>query len=138
MASWQARMAAWMVRKRIRRALGDLSDVKRVRAVFAHPLPAPRNATYTPATVGGIAGEWVTAPGVEPKATLLYLHGGGFVGCSPVTHRPVTAGFARHGFRVFVPDYRLAPEHPFPARAGSPARTRGSRGARSPPSPGDA
>jgi monoterpene epsilon-lactone hydrolase len=48
-------------------------------------------------------------------ATMLYLHGGGFVGCSPLTHRPLSASFAKHGFRVFVPDYRLAPEHPFPA-----------------------
>ena len=95
MPSWQARMASRIVRRRIRRALGDLSDMQRVRRVFAHPLPAPRSATYTPATVGGIAGEWVAAKGAEPRATLLYIHGGGFVGCSPLTHRPVTAAYAR-------------------------------------------
>ena len=115
MASWQAHAASWLVRKRVRRALGDLSDIQRVRGVFATALPAPRGATYSAATVGGIAGEWVSVPGVQATGTLLYLHGGGFIGCSPVTHRPLTAGFARHGFRVFVPDYRLAPEHPFPA-----------------------
>ncbi len=49
------------------------------------------------------------------STTLLYLHGGGFIACSPRTHRPITGWFARHGFRVFAPDYRLAPEHPFPA-----------------------
>jgi acetyl esterase/lipase len=47
--------------------------------------------------------------------TLLYLHGGGYVACSVVTHRPITAGFAQHGFRVFAPEYRMAPEHLFPA-----------------------
>jgi acetyl esterase/lipase len=46
---------------------------------------------------------------------LLYLHGGGYFACSPRTHRPITGTYARHGFEVFVPDYRLAPEHPFPA-----------------------
>jgi monooxygenase len=115
MASWQAHAASWLVRRRVRGALGDLSDIKRVRGVFAKALPAPRRAKYAAATVGGIAGEWVTMPGVEATGTLLYLHGGGFVGCSPRTHRPLTAAFARQGFRVFVPDYRLAPEHPFPA-----------------------
>jgi cation diffusion facilitator CzcD-associated flavoprotein CzcO/acetyl esterase/lipase len=45
----------------------------------------------------------------------MYVHGGGFIGGSPVTHRPITAGLALRGFRVFAPDYRLAPEHPFPA-----------------------
>jgi acetyl esterase/lipase len=46
---------------------------------------------------------------------LLYLHGGGYFAGSPQTHRPITGWFARAGFAVFAPDYRLAPEHPFPA-----------------------
>ena len=85
-------------------------------------LPAAKGVRYTPATLGGVAGEWVeaeaaVAPGLSttPATTLLYLHGGGFVGCSPQTHRPLTAALALQGLRVFVPDYRLAPEHPFPA-----------------------
>jgi acetyl esterase/lipase len=63
--------------------------------------------------VGGVLGEWVE--GAEACATMVYLHGGGYVACSPRTHRPVTAAFALLGFRVFAPDYRLAPEHVFPA-----------------------
>ena len=46
---------------------------------------------------------------------LLYLHGGGYFACSAETHRPITAFFAMHGFRVFAPNYRLAPENRFPA-----------------------
>jgi acetyl esterase/lipase len=46
---------------------------------------------------------------------LLYLHGGGHVAMSAKTHRAITGGFARRGFRVVAPDYRLAPEHVFPA-----------------------
>src|SRR5207237_8248356 len=39
----------------------------------------------------------------------------GYFGCSAETHRPVTVWFALRGFRVFAPNYRLAPENPFPA-----------------------
>ncbi|MGH9676801.1 MAG: alpha/beta hydrolase, partial [Candidatus Acidiferrum sp.] len=54
--------------------------------------------------------------GAKPgDVALLYLHGGGYFGCSAETHRPITCSFAREGFRVYAPDYRLAPEHPFPA-----------------------
>src|SRR2546430_1288143 len=42
-------------------------------------------------------------------------HAGGYFACSAETHRPITAFFAMHGFRVFAPNYRLAPENPFPA-----------------------
>ena len=115
-ASWQARVAAYLVRRRVKPALGDMSDIARVRRAFGAPLPAPGGVRYRDDIVGGVKGEWVEAEGAAPAAdTLLYLHGGGFVGCSPRTHRPLTAALARQGLRLFVPDYRLAPEHPFPA-----------------------
>jgi acetyl esterase/lipase len=79
-------------------------------------LPAPKDVDYRPDTVGGIAGEWVSRPNLNETAPmLLYLHGGGYFACSPKTHRPITGAFAQGGLRVLVPDYRLAPEHPFPA-----------------------
>lgn len=118
MASWQAHLTAFFVRRRVKPALGDMADVKRVRAVFDKPLPTPRGARWRDAMLGGVPGEWVQASAASPapvRTTLLYLHGGGFVGCSASTHRPLTAAFARQGMRVFAPDYRLAPEHPFPA-----------------------
>jgi monooxygenase len=115
-ASWQARIATFIVRRRVKPALGDMSDLARVRRVFDSPLPWPRGVRFREAAVGGIRGEWVEAEqGGEPRTTLMYIHGGGFVGCSPRTHRPLTAAFALKGMRAFVPDYRLAPEHPFPA-----------------------
>lgn len=66
------------------------------------------------AQAGSIPGEWVRGRSTD-SGTLLYLHGGAFVLCSSATHRPVTSAFARRGFGVFAPDYRLAPEHPYPA-----------------------
>lgn len=114
--SWQARLTTFIVRRHVRRHLGDLSDIPRVRAVFNAPLSPPPGARYTPARLGGVAGEWVESErSTVGGLTLLYLHGGGFVGGSPRTHRPITAALALAGARVFVPDYRLAPEHPFPA-----------------------
>lgn len=69
--------------------------------------------------VDGIKGEWqipdVIYQGLE-DACFLYLHGGGYAFCSPLTHRPMTTAISkRAGIRVFSLDYRLAPEHPFPA-----------------------
>jgi acetyl esterase/lipase len=47
---------------------------------------------------------------------LLYLHGGGFIGCSPETHRPLVSSLVRRiRGEAFVPAYRLAPEHRYPA-----------------------
>lgn len=50
------------------------------------------------------------------ERVVLYVHGGGYIACSPSTHRPLTARLAREwAAAVVVPDYRLAPEAPFPA-----------------------
>lgn len=116
-ASWQAKVAAYVVRRRVKPRLANMRDIASVRAAFGTPLPAPQGAVYTSAEVGGVSGEWVQArSNVSGDETiLLYLHGGGFVGCSARTHRPISAAFALQGLRVFVPNYRLAPEHPFPA-----------------------
>jgi monoterpene epsilon-lactone hydrolase len=63
----------------------------------------------------GIPGEWIPAACGAPVATMFYLHGGGFVVGSPRLFRFVARQFARAGFNVFTPAYRLAPEHVFPA-----------------------
>jgi acetyl esterase/lipase len=62
-----------------------------------------------------VHGEWIIPDGSE-YGVIFYLHGGGYVACSAATDRPVTAALARlAGRRVFSLDYRLAPEHRFPA-----------------------
>ncbi|XVQ10366.1 alpha/beta hydrolase [Spirillospora sp. CA-255316] len=66
-----------------------------------------------------VRGEWVVTRDAEESSrtgAILYLHGGGYVFCSPRTHRPITSRLALDtGLPVFAPRYRLAPEHPFPA-----------------------
>lgn len=116
MASLRAYIGAWMVRRRVKAPLAAAKGVEDVRRILGGPsFPDPRDATYEPGRVGGIAGEWVRPRGKAATQRLFYVHGGGFVACSPKTHRPVTGALARRGFTVFAPDYRLAPEHPFPA-----------------------
>ncbi|MCS7081257.1 MAG: alpha/beta hydrolase [Chloracidobacterium sp.] len=70
------------------------------------------------ATLDGdaVRGEWLAWKTDHPPVTVLYLHGGGYIACSPLTHRPITVTLATllRG-RVFALDYRLAPEHRFPA-----------------------
>ena len=116
MTSWQTKLSAFLIRRRIKPRLGDMSNIGRVRSLFNQPLPPPPGGRWESDTLAGVSGEWVTAKADRvDKGVLLYLHGGGFIGCSPRTHRPITVALALQGWRVFVPDYRLAPEHPFPA-----------------------
>jgi acetyl esterase/lipase len=114
MASWQSYVADPILRLQVKRKLTRARNANDARRAFATRLPAPPGATFTAGSMGGIAGEWVSAAGIA-AGTLLYLHGGGYFACSPSTHRSITAAYATRGLNVFAPDYRLAPEHPFPA-----------------------
>lgn len=76
----------------------------------------PHGVDYAEGEVGGVAGLWVTPHQAAPSGALLYLHGGGYVMGSSSTHRKMVGHLATAaGVRAFIPDYRLAPEHPYPA-----------------------
>ena len=82
-------------------------------ASFASPAT---DARIEPVSARDVPSEWVTIEGVEPARTILYLHGGAYVLGSRASHRVVTSRLARSATaRVLGIDYRLAPEHPFPA-----------------------
>ncbi len=67
--------------------------------------------------VGGVAGAWFRPPGADPERLLLYLHGGGYSIGSVDSHRDLVARLCRAaGSTGLSLDYRLAPEHPFPAQ----------------------
>jgi len=67
-------------------------------------------------TVAGRAAEWVRAPGIQKERAILYLHGGGYVMGSLNTHRSLVGEVSRAAqAAALLVDYRLAPEHPFPA-----------------------
>jgi monoterpene epsilon-lactone hydrolase len=123
MPSLQSRLFSLFFRLYFKRRppADDAAYVRLARAKFDPPeflrKPVPAGAQITPVHEGGIRGEWVAWRGQSAQPmTVLYLHGGGYVGCSPVTHRQFTVALARTAqARIFAPDYRLAPEHQFPA-----------------------
>jgi len=78
--------------------------------------PANREVKLTRFAIDALPCEWVVAPGADPELRLLYLHGGGFVSGSGGNYLPLGADLsAAARCAVLLPDYRLAPEHPFPA-----------------------
>src|SRR5579863_7167782 len=67
-------------------------------------------------TAGGVPAEWIVPPGAALDRVILYLHGGGYVMGSINTHRAMIARISRAAqAKGLALEYRLAPEHPFPA-----------------------
>jgi acetyl esterase/lipase len=76
----------------------------------------PEGVTFEPATVGDVPGFWIHPASSRPDEAILHFHGGWFHAGSARAYRHLVGQIAsRAGARAFVPDYRLAPEHPFPA-----------------------
>ena len=119
MISIRARMFNFFVRLFIRSAWKageyDIGDIRhRVGLLDRLFRVIPRKTTVTP--VSEINGEWVVADSVTGDGVLLYLHGGGFSVHLPRLYRKFAADLSRRlNVRVLIPDYRLAPESPFPA-----------------------
>jgi acetyl esterase/lipase len=81
-------------------------------------LKPPADATYAKVTIAGLSAEWVRDASVpaEVEETVLYFHGGGFVTGSCAVYRELAARISKAGrVKVLVVEYRLAPEHKWPA-----------------------
>jgi len=98
-----------------------LAQRRMLARLSRHPHPA-RGVTASDVMLGGVPCEHLLPermarlPDGSPAGALLYLHGGGFCIGNPLSHRPLTSRLARAtALPAWVPDYRLAPEHPFPA-----------------------
>jgi epsilon-lactone hydrolase len=121
MPSWQARVSSLIIRLTMkRRPEGDEREiVEFIRRKLAQRkilrMPVPKGLRIKQVDEDGVKGEWVEWAD-DPQSTIYYLHGGGYVACSPATHRSFIAALSRAAnARVFALDYRLAPEHRFPA-----------------------
>jgi len=78
-----------------------------------HP---PEDVKIEPTTIAGRPAEWHTPAHTTPSRVLIYFHGGGYVSGSLISHRHLVAMLAKAtDCRALALDYRLAPEHPFPA-----------------------
>lgn len=76
----------------------------------------PRAAKVSETTLGGIRTELLVPATGAGEQVIFYVHGGGYVVCSPRTHRPLTSRLTLAlNATTYVPHYRLAPEQPFPA-----------------------
>lgn len=85
-------------------------------AAIMEQVTAPDAVTYEADTVGGISGLWCKPQNVRPGQVVLHLHGGWFNWGSAQAFRHLVGHIASQaGVVAFIPDYRLAPEHPFPA-----------------------
>src|SRR4030081_3738028 len=95
------------------------ADVPTLRASFNElmaRIPAPDDVRQSRTTIGRVSAIEVTAPGADADDVILYFHGGVYVIGSAATSVPLVAELARRtGARVITLDYRLAPEHPYPA-----------------------
>jgi acetyl esterase/lipase len=124
MASWQASVVSTFIRIIVkRRPAGNEAEVinsirsmlsmsQYFRSFFTTPVDA---RMVTAVKNGSVKGEWIHATS-DPQQIVYYLHGGGYVACSPETHRLFTTALSlAANARVFALDYRLAPEHRFPA-----------------------
>ncbi|MFN3233496.1 MAG: alpha/beta hydrolase [Alphaproteobacteria bacterium] len=79
-------------------------------------VPLPEGATETRVDANGVPCAWVVAEGADPAKRILYLHGGGYVAGSVDTHTTLGGYISKAtGQAVLVADYRLAPEHKYPA-----------------------
>ncbi|MEM1383874.1 MAG: alpha/beta hydrolase [Pseudomonadota bacterium] len=119
------RLINLLLRLNTKRMLARMRDPSRLRRNFEFTariaLHAPRDSRFSEVEIprtptGALPALWVECGRPTSGRTILFLHGGAFVAGSPRTHRHVAAAIARAASaRVLVPDYRLAPDHPFPA-----------------------
>ncbi|MDO3128464.1 alpha/beta hydrolase fold domain-containing protein [Mycobacteroides abscessus subsp. bolletii] len=99
--------------------LGVAASRRFVATAMTAGSPMPTNVRIDRVREQGLRGEWVHAPDSDRDGPVIfYIHGSGYVVCSSWTHRRLVARLSQAaGLPAFSLDYRLAPEHPFPAAA---------------------
>jgi len=118
--SLKSRFFYYAVKRQLRKfALrgGSLEQVRAARDKSSQRMfPAPQGVQVQAAQLGDCPGEWLRPAGASVDSVILYLHGGAYITGSCHTHRGLAGHLAKAaGLNCFLLDYRLAPEHPFPA-----------------------
>lgn len=97
-----------------RRRAKQLEQSRRVIRLIT--MPQPPGTRRVDAKIPGVKAEWHIGKNVRDDARIVYFHGGGYGTGSSTTHRHFTSVLAKEtGLAVLSVDYRLAPEHPYPA-----------------------
>ncbi len=116
--SIRASLFSFLIRRMLKDALTDMKDVQPVRERLDGRRAAkiPDRVAVVPVKAGGVDCEWITTDQTEQNRVILYFHGGGYVFGGLNSHRSLGWHLAdAAGMRMLLVDYRLAPEHPFPA-----------------------
>jgi len=116
--SWLFEVMTGFLRRqeRIASAVPSMAEQRLYTDALVLPSPAQRQVQREPITDETVRGCWYTPRSELQERTILYLHGGGYAFYSRM-HENLIALVARASrARTFAPDYRLAPEHPFPAQ----------------------
>ncbi|PTY37341.1 hypothetical protein BGP77_07235 [Saccharospirillum sp. MSK14-1] len=102
---------------RLRAERQTLAQERAAQEDFAQmTLRLPPDMSVKVETLAGVPGRWLLPAKVRSFGTVLFLHGGAYQTGSSMTHLNLAAHLAQAtGHRLWLPDYRLAPEHPFPA-----------------------
>ena len=94
----------------------SLVEMREAYNAFGTLLPTPSDVMLRSERAQGVAAEWTSTPDAGPERVVLYLHGGGYSIGSIASHRHLAAQLGRTArTQTLAVDYRLAPEHPFPA-----------------------
>jgi acetyl esterase/lipase len=94
----------------------DVGEQRRLLRELTAGQPLPADLTVAPATLGGVPVAEITVAEIEPRHVVLYFHGGVYVLGDAFGAADLASQVGRRtGAKVFSVDYRLAPEHPFPA-----------------------
>jgi len=109
-----------LLRLTVKRRFKKRPNVLELRPIMAEmaarPARVPPDVAIEQSAMGGVRTEVLRPAGAQGKRAILYIHGGGWVAGAPVNHCPITGRLAKlAGATVYAPDYRLAPEHRFPA-----------------------
>ncbi len=97
-------------------AVADVNEQRRQLKALLSAQPLPADVTVTAATLGGVPIAEITVDGIEPRHTVLYFHGGVYVMGDAFLAADLASQVGRRTrARVMSVDYRLAPEHPYPA-----------------------
>lgn len=120
MQSFQSRLIKFIFQiRRLMNPPRKVLDIKKEREeteALAAIFKTRINVSYTPVNVNGVPAEWATTPESRNEDVLLYFHGGSYNSGSIASHRSLVANIANAGkVRALAVDYRMAPEHPFPA-----------------------
>jgi epsilon-lactone hydrolase len=94
----------------------DVNEQRRLLRELISVQPLPADLTVTAAALGGVRTAEITIEGIEPRHVVLYFHGGVYVLGDAFLAADLASQVGRRtGAKVISVDYRLAPEHPYPA-----------------------